>query len=77
MSARLCPKCGAYWKCDCTLDDVYDPAKLSPPLDPSCNHDWTDVVSVEIDETFGSNAKVIVCRLCGLYAVALAEGSSN
>ena len=77
MASRLCPKCGAYWQCDCRLDDLYDLRKLSPPLDPACVHDWSEAVGVEIDEVFNGEAKVIVCRLCGLYAVGQPDGGSS
>ncbi len=35
-----------------------------------CQHDWTEVVGVELDEDASvGEAQVLVCRLCGLYAV--------
>jgi len=60
----LCPKCGAYWRCDCVIEDLmYVP-------DARCEHDWTEAVGVELDsDAIGEGAKVLVCRLCGLYAV--------
>jgi hypothetical protein len=93
VDAKLCPKCGAYWACDCVIEAP--PPERSPPaeralprrelaapapqeeLEPprimqaaGCQHDWTEVVGVELDEdaSFGE-AQVLVCRLCGLYAV--------
>jgi hypothetical protein len=84
VEAKLCPKCGAYWKCDCIIE-APAPERMPPPrdvpaqeqLEPpkilqanGCEHDWTEVVGVELDEdaAFGE-AQVLVCRLCGLYAV--------
>jgi len=73
MAERLCPKCGAYWRCECALDDLpagQAGAALSLPVDPSCGHEWADAVGVELDGDLGLyDAKVVVCRLCGLYAV--------
>jgi len=70
MSAvdRLCPKCGAYWVCGCEREE------LDQQTDPACMHDWVDAVGVDRDESFPDNARVIMCRLCGLYAVTPAEG---
>jgi hypothetical protein len=69
MSDRLCPKCGAYWRCDCIIEE------LVPTLDITCNHDWIDAVGVEHDaEAYPEGARVLMCRLCGLYAVAVADG---
>ena len=62
MTQRLCPVCGAYWQCDCR------PEELVMPATPGCEHDWTDAVGVDIDVDLGE-VKVVVCRLCGLYAV--------
>ncbi|MPZ49867.1 MAG: hypothetical protein GEU75_11350 [Dehalococcoidia bacterium] len=65
MSERLCPKCGAYWRCDCLLEE------LAPLKAEGCQHDWSEAVGVEVvDAVVGlEQAKVLVCRLCGLYAV--------
>jgi hypothetical protein len=74
MESKLCPRCGAYWKCDCSFDVVElrqsELSKLGQPEKPGCDHDWTEAVGVEIDDdlVFGE-AHVMVCRLCGLYAV--------
>ncbi|HEU0073387.1 MAG TPA: hypothetical protein VFS30_05185 [Dehalococcoidia bacterium] len=85
MEAKLCPKCGAYWKCDCVIE-APAPARMPPPRyvpEPqeqleapkilqaaSCEHDWTEVVGVELDDdALYGEAQVLVCRLCGLYAV--------
>jgi hypothetical protein len=86
VEAKLCPKCGAYWACDCIIETP-SPERLPPPRREDtpaqeqieapkilqaagCQHDWTEVVGVELDEdaAFGE-AQVLVCRLCGLYAV--------
>ena len=76
MEQRLCPRCGAYWACDCTFDTPSPPKKRdSAPSDLNlpaviCNHDWVEVVGVEIDEgASDETARVMGCRLCGLYAV--------
>lgn len=64
MSERLCPKCGAYWQCDCRFDE------LAIPVDTACNHDWTEAVGVEVNGDLDlTQPQVLVCRLCGLYAV--------
>jgi hypothetical protein len=84
VEAKLCPKCGAYWSCDCVIEppprEHFLPPFASreleeisaPPITQAagCDHDWTEVVGVELDEdaSFGE-AQVLVCRLCGLYAV--------
>jgi hypothetical protein len=63
VEPRLCPKCGAYWRCDCRLEDLSLPSV-------NCDHDWADAVGVELDESLdGAGSRVVVCRLCGLYAV--------
>jgi hypothetical protein len=63
----LCPRCGAYWGCDCRLED------LEPPSLPGCDHDWVEAVAVEVNVDLGdAPARVLVCRLCGLYAVSAA-----
>ena len=62
VTSRLCPQCGAYWQCDCQPD-------LSQPS-VSCDHDWAEAVGVELDESLDAGgSRVVVCRLCGLYAV--------
>ena len=58
----FCPKCGAYWRCSCPRDE------LTLPVTPGCEHDWVEAVAVELDDELGE-AQVMVCRLCGLYAV--------
>jgi hypothetical protein len=64
---ELCPRCGAYWVCDCRFKD------LELPAAPGCVHDWVDAVAVEIDFDLPDlQAKVLVCRLCGLYSVTAA-----
>jgi len=87
VEAKLCPKCGAYWSCDCVIEappperraplfdsfDTTGPQEiLAPPITQAagCQHDWTEVVGVELDDdaSYGE-AQVLVCRLCGLYAV--------
>jgi hypothetical protein len=84
VESKLCPKCGAYWKCDCVIE-APPPERMPSRSLPAqqeqleapkimqaagCQHDWTEVVGVELDEdaAFGE-AQVLVCRLCGLYAV--------
>lgn len=39
--------------------------------DDACEHDWADAVGVELDEVIelGPDEHVVVCRLCGTYAV--------
>jgi hypothetical protein len=74
MDSRFCPKCGAYWKCDCKFDIVEaTPAslnKLAFPTKPGCDHDWTEAVGVEVDDDLVlGEAQVMVCRLCGIYSV--------
>jgi hypothetical protein len=84
MDAELCPKCGAYWKCDCVIEvprpeRLRPPPRLDAPAEPmgllaapesGCQHDWTEVVGVELDDdTVLGEAQVLVCRLCGIYAV--------
>jgi len=61
MPERLCPKCGAYWQCDCRFDE------LALPESEGCQHDWAEAVGVDIVDL--EAGKVLVCRLCGLYAV--------
>ena len=82
-SSKLCPKCGAYWKCDCVIepppqrlrspqrfDAPAEPAGLLAAPDAGCQHDWSEVVGVELDDdAVLGEAQVLVCRLCGLYAV--------
>jgi hypothetical protein len=67
MERRLCPKCGAYWRCDCVLDE------LNLPATPGCVHDWADAVGVDLDDTV-TPGRVMVCRLCGLYTVSAESG---
>jgi hypothetical protein len=76
VNEKLCPKCGAYWKCDCVLDVVElrprDLERLTLPATPGCQHDWTEAVGVDLDDDLlpgESEVQVMVCRLCGLYAV--------
>ena len=85
VEEKLCPKCGAYWKCDCVIDEPAIERQLPPSDVPGpqeqieapkilqaagCQHDWTEVVGVELDEDSSfTEAQVMVCRLCGLYAV--------
>jgi hypothetical protein len=91
MAEKLCPVCGAYWKCDCVIPapppepppasplrqrrTEVDPHDLiidarSTVTEPVCEHDWVDAVGVELDEDIGiEEARVLICRLCGLYAV--------
>jgi hypothetical protein len=83
-STKLCPKCGAYWKCDCvidvpppvqrsslsTRDARAEPSGLVAAQHSVCQHDWAEVVGVELDEdAVVGEAQVLVCRHCGLYAV--------
>ena len=62
---KLCPTCGAYWSCDCPLDElVYVPVA-------GCEHDWTEAVGVDVEmELASEESHVFVCRLCGIYAVS-------
>ena len=74
MESKFCPKCGAYWPCDCKFDVVEmtqpDLEKLAFPTAPGCQHDWTEAVGVNVDEDLVlGEAQVMVCRLCGIYAV--------
>ena len=60
----LCPRCGAYWRCDCQIEALIQPESAG------CPHDWSEAVGVDVDGTLNlEEAKVLVCRLCGLYAV--------
>ena len=85
-STRLCPKCGAYWKCDCVIEAPppapekqaprprlnagAEPTGLLASPGATCQHDWSEVVGVELeDTTVLGEAQVVVCRHCGLYAV--------
>ena len=74
MDSKFCPKCGAYWLCDCKFDvvEIKQPEleRLAMPVKPGCQHDWAEAVGVEVDDDlmFGE-AQVMVCRLCGIYAV--------
>jgi hypothetical protein len=71
MQQKLCPRCGAYWACDCKFDEPALPLEqLTLPVIDGCNHDWIEVVGVELDNSVGDEtARVMSCRLCGLYAV--------
>jgi hypothetical protein len=62
VESAFCPRCGAYWRCSCPRED------LVLPVTPGCEHDWIEAVAVDLDEDLGE-AKVMLCRLCGLYAV--------
>ena len=65
MERDLCPRCGAYWGCDCRLD------ALVMPLALDCKHDWTEAIGIDLDlDVASEEAAVLVCRLCGLYAVS-------
>jgi hypothetical protein len=71
MESRLCPRCGAYWQCDCRYEPP--PRPESEPAAPrrdddSCPHDWAEALGVDLDLDL-SETQVLVCRLCGLYAV--------
>jgi hypothetical protein len=66
MMERLCPRCGAYWKCGCVLDEW-----AQPPA-PDCPHDWIETVGVEVDDA-QDGAIVLLCRLCGRYDLAQRE----
>jgi len=74
MQERLCPKCGAYWQCDCVIEVVAPPLLVAPsapdsPYDDGCAHDWAEAVGVEVIDPTVDETKVFVCRLCGLYRV--------
>jgi len=83
MESKLCPKCGAYWDCDCVIeaprrllsreprdDAPPEPTALLAAPNAACQHDWSEVVGVELDDDASlAEARVLVCRLCGLYAV--------
>jgi hypothetical protein len=75
MEQRLCPRCGAYWACDCTFEEPPLPVEeLTLPPVQGCRHDWVEVVGVELDGAgSGETARVMGCRLCGLYAVRVAS----
>jgi hypothetical protein len=64
---RLCPKCGAYWRCGCVIEE------WSQPFDESCEHDWLPAMGVELDEALPPSAQAMMCRLCGLYAVGVPQ----
>lgn len=63
QSDSLCPKCGAYWRCNCATEElVFTP-------DANCEHDWVEVVGVELDEEIGTETgQVYSCRLCGKFS---------
>ncbi len=64
--APLCPRCGAYWACDCEPMD----AAAASPEDDRCEHDWGEVVGVDLErEAYPEGVRVVICRRCGLYAV--------
>jgi hypothetical protein len=67
MERRLCPRCGAYWQCDCVIEELTQSGALTQPVAAGCSHDWTDAVGVDVVDL--EAARVLVCRLCGLYAV--------
>jgi hypothetical protein len=85
VNQKLCPKCGAYWSCDCVIEAPPPPPLVRPSrrtevrdlvidarTEPAsaCEHDWVDAVGVDLDEDIAMpEARVLVCRLCGLYAV--------
>jgi hypothetical protein len=74
MESSFCPRCGAYWQCGCKYDviEIKQPVaeKLAFPVTPGCQHDWIEAVGVEIDDDLViGEAQVMVCRLCGIYAV--------
>lgn len=73
MAERLCPKCGAYWRCECSLEEALLAGSSADAM--ACEHDWADAVGVDVDGDLGLyDAKVVVCRLCGLYAVRESAG---
>jgi hypothetical protein len=64
VESRLCPRCGAYWQCDCRFEE------LTLPEQPGCDHDWAAAVGVEVDPGLrGEAVQVLVCRYCGAYAI--------
>jgi hypothetical protein len=78
VDSKFCPKCGAYWQCDCVIEVVEDEVLLRPseieklqiPIQPGCEHDWSEALGVEVDEDLvPGEAQVMVCRLCGIYSV--------
>jgi hypothetical protein len=78
VERKLCPNCGAYWACDCEFEQPPRPpierplpiTELAMPAVAGCDHDWIEVVGVAIDDDIGDEtARVLSCRLCGLYAV--------
>ena len=59
----LCPRCGAYWACGCAVEEL----AFIPDVD--CEHDWVEVVGVELDGEVGfETSRVYGCRLCGKFA---------
>jgi hypothetical protein len=71
VADKLCPKCGAYWACDCVIEYEVDVAALAMPVAEGCQHDWLDAVGVELHlESAETEAHVVVCRFCGIYAVS-------
>jgi hypothetical protein len=70
VNEKLCPKCGAYWRCDCRFDEPPPVDWRAASSDGGCQHDWTEVLGVELDQDIPqAEAQVLLCRLCGLYAV--------
>jgi hypothetical protein len=71
----LCPICGAYWACDCPkIESRFEKPQVEElprePVSAGCNHDWQEVVSVDLEGTaYPDGARVVACRFCGLYAV--------
>lgn len=43
-------------------------------MDQTCAHDWVQAVGVDLDAELPEDASVLVCRLCGLYAVGIVKG---
>jgi hypothetical protein len=70
VDEKLCPKCGAYWSCDCSFEPPPRVDWSAARTDGGCHHDWNEVLGVELDEAVTrTEAQVLVCRLCGIYAV--------
>ena len=71
MAERLCPRCGAYWQCGCILEE------WRKPVDTACVHDWSPAVAVDLEEELSQGSEVVMCRLCGLYAVGARQRPPN